>query len=220
MILQTSWTALLNLLTSVNESDNRNIAGFTGAMDFEANLDVKMPQLNQPLGFLLVVNDPKEVTIIHHPHNFGGTLLHPTRLQPLPPPPPTGSSTSKASPVSSLPLSFAMRSSRRTHPPLSSSFSQAELLMRNMSRFQQRRHQCTPRNFLPLVPWCPSGPSCRNLFLCCSGQWQNFRMERTPPPRLYPSKPFHSICRPCIRGKHRQHSSYRCGWDVLLLQGG
>jgi hypothetical protein len=47
-------------------------------MDFEANLDIEMMHLNQPLGFLLVANDPKDVTIIHHPHNFGGTLLCPT----------------------------------------------------------------------------------------------------------------------------------------------
>jgi hypothetical protein len=36
MILQASWTALFNWLTAVNESGNRNIAGFTSAMDFEA----------------------------------------------------------------------------------------------------------------------------------------------------------------------------------------
>ncbi len=33
----TSWTARFNLLTMVNKSGNRNIAGFTGAMDFETN---------------------------------------------------------------------------------------------------------------------------------------------------------------------------------------
>ena len=78
MILQASWTgALFNSLTSVNESGNRNIAGFSGVMDFEANLNIKITRLNQPLGFLLVANDWKEVTIIHHPHNFGGTLLRP-----------------------------------------------------------------------------------------------------------------------------------------------
>jgi hypothetical protein len=37
-----------------------------------------MTQLNQNLGFLLVANNLKEVTIIHHPHNIGGTLLCPT----------------------------------------------------------------------------------------------------------------------------------------------
>ena len=78
MILHVSWTALFNSPTSVNGSGNRNIAGFTGAMDFEANLDIKMTRLNQPLGFLLVANFSKEVTIIHHPHNFNGTLLRPT----------------------------------------------------------------------------------------------------------------------------------------------
>ncbi len=78
MILQASWTAFFNLLFAVNKSGNRNLPGFTGGMDFEANLNVKMTRLNQPLSFLLVVNDSKEVTIIHQPHNFGGTLLHPT----------------------------------------------------------------------------------------------------------------------------------------------
>ena len=78
MILQASWTALFNSLTVVNESDNSNIASFTGAMDFKANLNVKMMQLNQPLGFLLMANSLKELTIIHQPHNFGGTLLYPT----------------------------------------------------------------------------------------------------------------------------------------------
>ena len=34
MILHASWTALFNLLTSVNESGNQNIPGFTGVMDF------------------------------------------------------------------------------------------------------------------------------------------------------------------------------------------
>jgi hypothetical protein len=79
MILQTSWTALFNWLTLMNKSGNRNIAGFTGPMDFEANLNIKMMRLNQPLCFLLMANNSKEVTIIHHPNNFGGTtLLHPT----------------------------------------------------------------------------------------------------------------------------------------------
>ena len=41
MPFHASWAALFNLLTTVNESGNRNIAGFTGAMDFEANSNKK-----------------------------------------------------------------------------------------------------------------------------------------------------------------------------------
>ncbi len=77
MILHAPWIALFNLLTLVNKSGNKNIAGLTSAMDFEASLDVKMTRLDQPLGFLLMANFSKEVTIIHHPQNFGGTLLCP-----------------------------------------------------------------------------------------------------------------------------------------------
>ena len=40
MILHASWKALFTELNAVNESGNRNIAGFTGAMDAKANLDV------------------------------------------------------------------------------------------------------------------------------------------------------------------------------------
>ena len=47
-------------------------------MDAEANLKVQMTRLTQPLGLLLIVNNSKEVSIIHHTHNFGGTLLCPT----------------------------------------------------------------------------------------------------------------------------------------------
>jgi hypothetical protein len=47
-------------------------------MDFEASLEVKMTRLDQPYGFLLAANEKKEVPILHHPHNFGGALLHPT----------------------------------------------------------------------------------------------------------------------------------------------
>jgi hypothetical protein len=46
MLLHTSWTALFNSLTTVNGSGNRNIAGFTGAMDFQTNSNEKMTQLN------------------------------------------------------------------------------------------------------------------------------------------------------------------------------
>ena len=41
MPFHASWTALFNSLTNVNKSGNRNIAGFTGAMDFEANSNEK-----------------------------------------------------------------------------------------------------------------------------------------------------------------------------------
>ncbi len=78
MTFQASWKALFNLLTTVNKSSNRNIAGFTGAMDFEAKLDIKMMQLNKPYSFLLVANSMKEITILHNLHNFGGTLFRST----------------------------------------------------------------------------------------------------------------------------------------------
>ena len=77
MTLHASWKALFTALNAVNKSGNRNIAGFTDAMDAGANLEVKMMWLSQPLGLLLIVNNSKEVSIIHHPHNFGGTLLRP-----------------------------------------------------------------------------------------------------------------------------------------------
>ncbi len=78
MTLHASWNALFKLLTTVNKSGNQNIAGFTGAMDFKANPDVKMPQLNQAYNFLLMANSTREVTILHNPYNFGRTLLCPT----------------------------------------------------------------------------------------------------------------------------------------------
>ena len=78
MILHASWKALFTALNAVNESGNRNIAGFTNAMDARANLEVKMTRLSQPFGLLLIANNSKKVSIIHHPHNFGGTLLRPT----------------------------------------------------------------------------------------------------------------------------------------------
>jgi hypothetical protein len=78
MILHASWNALFNSLTAVNESGNRNIAGFTGAMNADTDIDVQMMRLTQPLGPILLANNSKEVSIIHHPHNFGGTLLCPT----------------------------------------------------------------------------------------------------------------------------------------------
>jgi hypothetical protein len=78
MILYASWKTLFTALNAVNESGNRNIAGFTSAMDAEVNLEVQMTRLTQPLGLLLIANNSKEVSIIHHQHNFGGTLLRPT----------------------------------------------------------------------------------------------------------------------------------------------
>jgi hypothetical protein len=78
MIHHASWKALFTALNAVNESGNRNIAGFTNAMDAGANLEVKMTRLSQPFGLLLIANNSKEVSIIPHPHNFGGTLLRPT----------------------------------------------------------------------------------------------------------------------------------------------
>jgi hypothetical protein len=42
MTFHASWNALFNLLTTVNGSGNQNIAGFTGAMDFNANPELKM----------------------------------------------------------------------------------------------------------------------------------------------------------------------------------
>jgi hypothetical protein len=78
MTFHASWKALFNLLTTVKESGNRNIAGFTGAMDFKANLDIKMTRLNQPYGFLLMANSTREITILHNLHNFGGALFRPT----------------------------------------------------------------------------------------------------------------------------------------------
>ena len=78
MIFHTSWKALFNLFTMVNEFGNLDIAGFTGPMDFEANPGIKMMRLNQPYGLLLVVNSAREITILHNPHNFGRSLLCPT----------------------------------------------------------------------------------------------------------------------------------------------
>jgi len=85
MILYASWKALFTTINAINESGNRNIAGFTsaiagftGAMDADANLDVQMMCLTHPLGLLLIANNSKEVSIIYHPHNFGGSLLCPT----------------------------------------------------------------------------------------------------------------------------------------------
>ncbi len=78
MPLHTSWTALFNSLTRVNKSGNRNIPGFTGAMDFEANSNGRMTQLNQSFNVILVANSTKGIAVLYNPHNFGGILLRPT----------------------------------------------------------------------------------------------------------------------------------------------
>ena len=39
MHLQNNWRAHFRSLTTVNESGDRNIAGFNGAVDFEASQD-------------------------------------------------------------------------------------------------------------------------------------------------------------------------------------
>ena len=78
MIFHNSWTAYFLSITAVNESGDRNIPGFTGAMDFESSADEKMTALNEPNGFILVANHKKEIVLLHNPNNFGGTLLRPT----------------------------------------------------------------------------------------------------------------------------------------------
>jgi hypothetical protein len=47
-------------------------------MDFKANPELKMARLNQAYNFLLMANITREVTSLHNPYNFGGTLLCPT----------------------------------------------------------------------------------------------------------------------------------------------
>jgi hypothetical protein len=44
-------------------------------MDFNANPELKIARLNQAYNFLLMANGTREVTILHNPYNFGGTLL-------------------------------------------------------------------------------------------------------------------------------------------------
>jgi hypothetical protein len=41
MHLHASWKALFASITTVNEAGNRNVAGFTGAMELEASLGKK-----------------------------------------------------------------------------------------------------------------------------------------------------------------------------------
>jgi hypothetical protein len=78
MQLHASWKALFASITSVNEAGNRNVARFTSAMDLKASLGEKMTKPVQPFGLLLVANNKKGISILHHPHNFGGTLLRPS----------------------------------------------------------------------------------------------------------------------------------------------
>jgi hypothetical protein len=78
MIHQASWKALFNSLTTVDESGKQNISGYTCTMDFEANSNLKMMQLNQAYGFLFTATYMKEIIILHNPNSFGGNLLHPT----------------------------------------------------------------------------------------------------------------------------------------------
>ncbi len=78
MHLHASWKALFASITAVNEAGDRNVAGFTGAMDLEVSLGEKMTKLVQPFGLLLAANNKKGIAILHHPHNFGGTLLRPS----------------------------------------------------------------------------------------------------------------------------------------------
>ncbi len=78
MHLHASWKALFASITTVNEAGDRNVAGFTGAMVLEASLAETMTKIIQPFGLLLAANKKKGITILHHPHNFGGTLLRPS----------------------------------------------------------------------------------------------------------------------------------------------
>jgi hypothetical protein len=78
MTSHASWKAFFYLITTVNESGDQNITGFTGAMDFEASLEVKMTMLDQPYGFLLAANKKRESPYSTTPTIFGGTLLRPT----------------------------------------------------------------------------------------------------------------------------------------------
>ncbi len=78
MHLHASWKALFASITMVNEAGNRNVAGFTGMMVLEASLAKTRMKIVQPFGLLLAANKKKGITILHHPHNFGGTLLRPS----------------------------------------------------------------------------------------------------------------------------------------------
>jgi len=78
MPLQNNWKAHFRSLTTVNESGDRNIAGFNGAVGFEASQDKKMTTLHQSNGFYFTANLRNVILFLHNPTNFGGTLLRPT----------------------------------------------------------------------------------------------------------------------------------------------
>ena len=78
MNLHASWKSYFLSLTASNESGDRNIPGFTGTMNFESSVNVKMTTLNEPNGVLLTANNRQEIVLLHNPNNFGGTLLCPT----------------------------------------------------------------------------------------------------------------------------------------------
>ncbi len=78
MHLHASWKALFASITTVNKAGDRKVAGFTGAMVLKASLTETMKKIVQPFGLLLAANKKKGITILHHPHNFGGTLLRPS----------------------------------------------------------------------------------------------------------------------------------------------
>ena len=62
-----------------------------------------------------------------------------------------------------------------------------------------------------MVPWRAPRTSFRNSLLRRPGRRRALGMERTPPPRKYPSKPFCCGRHPCILRRHRQSPSlYRC----------
>jgi hypothetical protein len=88
-----SWKVLFYSITTVNESGNRNVTGFTGAMDFEASLKVKMRMFDQPYGFLLAANKKRESpysttpTILAAPSSAPPTKWAASSELALPPPP-------------------------------------------------------------------------------------------------------------------------------------
>ena len=75
MIFHASWKPLFNSLTTVNEFGNQNIVGFTGTMNFEANPNIKMVQINLPYGFLHVAISAREIII---PSTTPITLVDPS----------------------------------------------------------------------------------------------------------------------------------------------
>jgi hypothetical protein len=78
MLLNASWKVFFALIIAVNKAGDQNVTGFANAMDLKASLGKKMTKLVQPVGLLLMANATKEIAILCHPHNFGGTLLCPS----------------------------------------------------------------------------------------------------------------------------------------------